>query len=383
MIIKCPNCTAQLNYDTTSGSLNCEYCGSKIDVDAFREGEGPKFIDIEEVKEAVGEESVTYNAYACSECGATITSPSTQFSTFCAFCGQNSVAFSKKMEAKVPDKLIPFKVDKNQAIEIIKKQLLKGMFVPKGMKKFELERVIGLYVPFDLLDADMSLYQTREYKSGKNHVKKKRETKFKFHNLPVDTSRKLNDTTSGWLDPYDMKELRDYGPAYMAGYFADVSDEDNQYQLDSKYYHRANEISNLAISSHSGGRLIDEICAFDIKRQTKAMLPVWMMTLRYNDTPYTFMVNGQTGKAVGASPIDKKRAIGATMLVFAPALVVGSLMVQMLFSLEGESAGDMLQFFIVGGVALAAWGRSNMKKLTTNLSLSQKNKSLIDMRKDV
>ena len=38
------------------------------------------------------------------------------------------------------------------------------------------------------------------------------------------------------------------------------------------------------------------------------MVPVWILTTRYNDVPYTFMMNGQTGKVVGSLPYDKTKA---------------------------------------------------------------------------
>ncbi|MBR6887371.1 MAG: hypothetical protein IKN16_02880, partial [Selenomonadaceae bacterium] len=39
-----------------------------------------------------------------------------------------------------------------------------------------------------------------------------------------------------------------------------------------------------------------------------AMVPVWILTTRYQDKPYTFMMNGQTGKVVGSLPYDTTKA---------------------------------------------------------------------------
>ena len=36
-----------------------------------------------------------------------------------------------------------------------------------------------------------------------------------------------------------------------------------------------------------------------------ALLPVWMVHYDYNNTGYTFAMNGQTGKVVGKPPISK------------------------------------------------------------------------------
>ena len=38
------------------------------------------------------------------------------------------------------------------------------------------------------------------------------------------------------------------------------------------------------------------------------MLPAWFVTFRYENSPYTILVNGQTAKMVGAVPVVKKKA---------------------------------------------------------------------------
>ena len=38
------------------------------------------------------------------------------------------------------------------------------------------------------------------------------------------------------------------------------------------------------------------------------MAPVWILTTRYQNQPYTFMMNGQTGKMIGSLPYDKQKA---------------------------------------------------------------------------
>ncbi len=37
------------------------------------------------------------------------------------------------------------------------------------------------------------------------------------------------------------------------------------------------------------------------------MMPVWLLSTRWNGENYLFAMNGQTGKLVGDLPVDKKR----------------------------------------------------------------------------
>ncbi|MDR1701825.1 MAG: hypothetical protein LBR56_03505, partial [Sporomusaceae bacterium] len=49
---------------------------------------------------------------------------------------------------------------------------------------------------------------------------------------------------------------------------------------------------------------------FDMRLDIKinyALLPVWLLTTRYQNKQYTFAINGQTGKLRGELPIDKNK----------------------------------------------------------------------------
>ena len=39
------------------------------------------------------------------------------------------------------------------------------------------------------------------------------------------------------------------------------------------------------------------------------MAPVWILTTKFDGKPYTFMMNGQTGKVVGSVPVDKTKVL--------------------------------------------------------------------------
>ena len=65
-----------------------------------------------------------------------------------------------------------------------------------------------------------------------------------------------------------------------------------------------------------------------------AMMPVWILTTNYQGKPYTFMMNGQTGKVIGSLPIDKRKAtlyplaaslISVPILYFIAKFILGSI----------------------------------------------------------
>ena len=56
--------------------------------------------------------------------------------------------------------------------------------------------------------------------------------------------------------------------------------------------------------------------AFDIAR-----MPVWVAAYRYQDKPYQFLVNGQTGEVVGKSPYSIIKIV--LFILFIVAVVAG------------------------------------------------------------
>ena len=57
----------------------------------------------------------------------------------------------------------------------------------------------------------------------------------------------------------------------------------------------------------------------DLKRKKAyfALLPVWVYCYRFRGKEYVYHINGQTGKVIGKTPTDSKKAVLYTATVFA------------------------------------------------------------------
>ena len=58
------------------------------------------------------------------------------------------------------------------------------------------------------------------------------------------------------------------------------------------------------------------------------MVPVWILSTRFEDKPYTFMMNGQTGKVVGRLPIDYGKLRNYTALTFIVVTIISYFIVK-------------------------------------------------------
>lgn len=127
---KCPNCDGELLFDPSSGKYKCEYCLSTFsqqELDALNPAADTE--QKEEDKTAEAEDAVIYT---CPSCGAEIVTDDTTAATFCYFC-HNPVILGGRLEGKyLPNKIIPFQIDKEEAEKRFLDYVKKKKFVPRS-----------------------------------------------------------------------------------------------------------------------------------------------------------------------------------------------------------------------------------------------------------
>ena len=236
-------------------------------------------------------------------------------STFCAYCGQPTVVFNRIASTKKPKYIIPFSVSRDDAVSAIRCHLARGFFIPDEIKNFKIERVRGIYIPYWLCDVHYSDKQYLEGTVGWGQYKETyyyyREAECDFHNLTVDGSIQLIDETSQRLEPYYTNHLKEFSIEYLSGFYSDCYDT-NLSDIATLATSRARNLFNDAMIRTVDTRdvsILDSHPASEITKTEYAMFPAWFLTFRYEDTPYTILVNGQTEKVVGAVPYEKKKAL--------------------------------------------------------------------------
>lgn len=322
MIYKCRNCASALKYDIHSGKLICAYCGSSYEESDFSEVKG-KAEDKYEEESAADNQTMSQNVYVCSACGAKLMINNVEAATYCAFCGQPTIVFDRVSQIRKPDYIIPFKVTREEAGETIQEKLRKGFFVPKGLKNITPTLIRGVYMPYMFFDvshkAEILLKGTvKQGKSSKTEYFFRR-VHCDFKNLGADTSARLNDLSAERLEPFDTSEFKIFDAGFLSGFYADCSDEESN-DVNSKTLLRATHLVDEAAKKTvqasditvEKARRDEKICG-----QRYVMVPVWYYVCKYENKNYTMMVNGQTGKAIGAVPFAKAKVTVAAAMLFA------------------------------------------------------------------
>ena len=317
---KCPSCNASLPFNPVTQKWDCEYCGSSYSLEELTKEEKNKKLN-EEV-----ESTKVVDVYRCNSCGAEVVADDTTASTFCLYCGNTNI-LKEKMQGKFkPEYIIPFKKIKEQAQKAFKDGCKGKLFMPKGFDSISnIEKITGVYIPFWLFDATVEANMKGTgtkiktwSDSSYNYTKKDvysiyRAGHFEVENVPTDGALKFDDTLMQSIEPFNYEDMVDFNMSYMSGFLAEkynVDEEEASKTAKTRIENTAAEaLKEDANLSYTVVSVAEHQEILDMKDTSYALLPVWMLNIKYKGKMYPFAMNGQTGKMVGDVPVDTGKLI--------------------------------------------------------------------------
>lgn len=326
---KCPACGAPLEFSAGTQSWKCEYCASEFNEQQLHQAEPAEPeqaapYDVREEEPENEEFNQNARAYSCPSCGAQIVTDDTTAATFCMFCHNPTILADRLSGSFKPNQLIPFRVQKEQAVESFLKWSKKPL-VPKDFRsKAQLEKITGMYIPFWLFDCavDQTLNakatRVRSWRSGNtqytetSHFAISREAEMEFVGVPADGSSKLDDQLMDLLEPYDYKDIKDFSMSYLSGYFAEKYDQDHN-QVFPRIRNRVDQYGERllrdTINGYSSVTVTNRSTQYQKADARYTLLPLFLLTYKYKDKDFLFAMNGQTGKVVGKLPLCIPKAL--------------------------------------------------------------------------
>ena len=334
---QCPACTGPLRFDSASGKLCCDYCGSTYDVAQVEALYGEKQAQADKAAEAAekaassgpvwGEmETGDLSSRTCTSCGAELVCGPETAATTCPYCGNPTVLGGQLSGKLKPEYIIPFRMDKKTAIENLKKYYKGKAFLPKAFKESNhIEEIQGVYVPFWLFDGgaegevDYKAANSRTYKDDDyevtetDHYDVRRAGSIAFEKIPVDASSKMPDDHMDSIEPFDYTQMQPFSTAYLPGYLADKYDvtvDDSRARADRRSRETLENALRETVTGY--GTCVTDRTDIRLHRGKVhyALLPVWMLSTKWNGESFLFAMNGQTGKLVGDLPTDRGRYWG-------------------------------------------------------------------------
>lgn len=308
----CPGCGSQMLFDIAGQQLKCGRCDRTMSIQEA---------DEKEARQAGS--SFAVDVLTCPTCGAEIRAVNTAAASFCSYCG-SSVMLEKQEGAEFvpPETVIPFQITREQCFEKFR-NMLKGSFCADHRLKKDItaDSFRGIYVPYHTYSGSVEGSATVEGTETKGdttyYYKTRVDLNHHYTGIMHDASRELPDNISEAISiSRDARDLvRPFSPAYLSGFYADVSDTDPDYYIP---YARSETIRKGLQDTLPA--LKDDSCSYSTSAAEKAlmpkaqaeytgdtMLPVWFMSMKSGKRVLYAVQNAVTGEMWADIPMDTSR----------------------------------------------------------------------------
>lgn len=389
--LKCPSCGAPINFDVPSGKMKCSFCGASFTVEEVNQFNGisqanaeldaahakqagttgatggagtattpetqisttpaegqpgwveppPTYLD-----EATGQQMAQFQ---CNSCGGEIIGSPDMVSARCPWCNNNFVATGQLTSTRVPDRMIPFAMTKEQALEAFKANMKGLKLIPREFKQVSVDDIQGVYVPYWLYDAtvagegNFSCEKLRTWTDSEYEYTEHREyqvyrsANVAFLDVPVAGTTKVTDKITESVEPFDYTKSVAFSPAYLTGFMTnkyDVDAQDANPRALERMKDSTEEVLRNSISGYDTVSTINTSIQPAFGELEYVFLPMWLMNVKFQGKNYNYAMNGQTGKFVGTFPVsERKYWTGLIGIAIPIAIIFGAIFIPFLMPL--------------------------------------------------
>lgn len=288
--------------------------------------------------EFVAAEVLDQKFFRCQNCGSEVATDPGHRSYVCPFCDSTYVAefLPAQTGRQRPEFIIGFAVTPEQAQEKFRQWIRdNGWFRPSDLSHAMVaDKMKGVYLPFwsfsMLAESQWAAtigehwYRTETYTERDekgNMVTKTRQVQETewwplsgrhhryYSGYLVSGSRGLSQADAERIKPFNLPALRRYEPYFLAGWFCEeysVAREEALARCQQVFYswEQGNVGGFLPGDTHRGLQVQTQ---FSQINSDLCLLPVYVLSYRYQEKLFRFLVNGQTGKIAGDKPLSWRR----------------------------------------------------------------------------
>lgn len=318
----CPGCGSQMLFDITGQQLKCGRCDRTMSIEEA---------DEKEARQAGS--SFAVDVLTCPTCGAEIRAVNTAAASFCSYCGASVMLEKQEGDEFVPpETVIPFRITREQCFDKFKGMLKSSFCADHRLKKnISADSFRGIYVPYHVYNGSVEGSATVDGTQTKGdttyYYKTRIELNHHYTGIMHDASREMPDNISESISiSGDLKQLaRPFSPAYLSGFYADVSDTDPDYYIP---YARSETVRKGLEDTLPA--LKNDSCSYSTSAAEKAlllkaraeytgdtMIPVWFMSMKSGRRVLYAVQNAVTGEMWADIPMDISRFALVTLAIAA------------------------------------------------------------------
>lgn len=254
----------------------------------------------------------------CENCGGIVVYDADTEGVRCVFCGDVSLRATELEDTIVPSHAVPFEVSDDDAHGLFRAWTKSSFWAPRALRdqSAELERV---WVPAWRVRAEVNATWTglvdARTKSGK---KPKSGVDIKERETWVPASASLSQDELSAIEPFRESGAIDWDPAKADAPFevggASAKTAVQQARRRFRESVRRDLIRRQRLRDCRASVLLDDVQSLPL------MLPIYVGCVRFRDQPWRFVINGQTGRVTGRTPLDRTKVAIAIAVAVAAVL---------------------------------------------------------------
>ena len=295
------------------------------------------------------------SSFACGRCGAALVFDGLLAQT-CPYCASpNIVERPAAADRPSPRFVVAFVGDHAVAQRALDRWLgSRTIFADSALRRGKALALRGVYVPAYLYSAVASTdytaqigenyTETETYTTtdaqGKSTTATRTVTRTEYRALSgrhvgyvadvvVSASGGLANAELAAVEPFDLKQLRRYSPAFVSGWVAEEFSKDADACMQASRGEAGDQLGEQLRRFMPGDSYSDLAYRTTVSWESMdpILVPVWVLTVRYREgkPPLRVVINGQTGAAFGRVPLSfwKIAAAIVTVLAIAAAIWLG------------------------------------------------------------
>ncbi len=356
----CRQCGGELEFAIGVQKLKCPFCGNEQEI---IENEGDEVVE-QDFRDALaalqdgalertGHQVEGEKEVVCQNCGGHTTFTGSLTATRCPYCAtpiQRDDIQDAPARLAV-DGVLPFQVDRPTAEDQIEKWIKSRWFAPNEFKKYattgSFTSVYCAYFTYDAFTTTRYTgmrgdHYTVTVGSGENRRTEVRTrwrpaagtVRNNFDDLPVLANEGLERRHVQALEPWPTNDARPFNAEFIAGHLCRTYDHDVADCFGIAKQRMEDEIRDDVRRDIGGDvqRISSMGVHYEDIRYKHLLLPVWLLTVLYEQRPFQVFINGVTGEVQGQRPYSKIK-IAAAVLV---ALIV-AITLYLVFGTQGSS----------------------------------------------
>jgi len=355
----CKNCGSDLVYSPASQDLVCRSCGHHYPVDtssieSIKEYDFQTAVqELSQLRQISGDNQLNNHKITtiqCSSCGAEFSFKENEHAGNCPYCETPIIASTSHARFIEPRSLLPFLIQKKQAIEIYNKWIGSRWFAPSALKSHSKrnDKIIGIFLPYWTYDSQtynqyrgqrgITYYDRQIYSTvvnGRSVTRVRTVARIRwtpvsgrvnlhFDDVLIGATKTLPRTIINHLQPWDLDNLVPYSEEYISGFRSELY----QVTVDQGFLQAENIMEHKIRQSirYDIGGDHQRISAVDTQHSDTSfkhvLLPVWSAAFKYHGKTYRYVINGRNGTIQGERPYSFVKIALAVVTTIAVMLAI-------------------------------------------------------------